>query len=41
MRLAIEKHDPLRVRQALTIVASAPGTPVSTIARLVAAHEGS
>ena len=32
------KHDSIRVRRALIIMASASGTPVSAIARLVAAH---
>jgi len=33
------KHDSIRVRRALIIMASASGTPVPAIARLVAAHE--
>ena len=33
------KHDSVRVRRALIIMASASGTPVPSIARLVAAHE--
>jgi transposase len=33
------KHESIRVRRALIIMASASGTPVSAIARLVAAHE--
>jgi hypothetical protein len=33
------KHGTIRVRQALIIMASASGTPVPAIARLVAAHE--
>ncbi|MDR7279896.1 transposase [Catenuloplanes atrovinosus] len=33
------KHDSVRVRRALIIMASASGTPVPAIARLVAAHE--
>jgi hypothetical protein len=33
------KHDSIRVRRALIIMASASGTPVPSIARLVAAHE--
>jgi transposase len=33
------KHGTIRVRRALIIMASASGTPVSAIARLVAAHE--
>src|SRR5688572_5830512 len=33
------KHDSVRVRRALVIMASASGTPVPAIARLVAAHE--
>ncbi|OJF10375.1 IS630 family transposase [Couchioplanes caeruleus] len=33
------KHDSVRVRRALIIMASASGTPVVSIARLVAAHE--
>lgn len=33
------KHDSVRVRRALIIMASASGTPASAIARLVAAHE--
>jgi transposase len=33
------KHDSVRVRRALIIMASASGTPVAAIARLVAAHE--
>jgi len=32
------KHESIRVRRALIIMASASGTPVSAIARLVAAH---
>src|SRR3954462_2864237 len=34
------KHESVRVRRALIIMASASGTPVPSIARLVAAHEG-
>ena len=33
------KHDSVRVRRAVIIMASASGTPVPAIARLVAAHE--
>src|SRR5919205_2232718 len=33
------KHDSVRVRRALIIMASASGTPVPAIARLVAGHE--
>src|SRR3954470_21380842 len=33
------KHESVRVRRALIIMASASGTPVPAIARLVAAHE--
>ena len=33
------KHGSIRVRRALIIMASASGTPVSAIARLVVAHE--
>src|SRR6266542_4072586 len=33
------KHGSIRVRRALIIMASASGTPVPAIARLVAAHE--
>src|SRR3982751_764000 len=33
------KHGTIRVRRALIIMASASGTPVPAIARLVAAHE--
>ncbi|MBO4207594.1 IS630 family transposase [Micromonospora echinofusca] len=33
------KHESIRVRRALIIMASASGTPVPAIARLVAAHE--
>jgi transposase len=33
------KHESIRVRRAMMIMASASGTPVSAIARLVAAHE--
>ncbi|SCG15377.1 Transposase [Micromonospora echinofusca] len=33
------KHESIRVRRALIILASASGTPVPAIARLVAAHE--
>jgi transposase len=33
------RHDSVRVRRALIIMASASGTPVPAIARLVAAHE--
>src|SRR3954447_16091332 len=33
------KYDSVRVRRALIIMASASGTPVPSIARLVAAHE--
>src|SRR5438309_8188216 len=33
------KHGSVRVRRALIIMASASGTPVPAIARLVAAHE--
>jgi len=33
------KHDSIRVRRALIILATASGTPVPAIARLVAAHE--
>ncbi|MFJ8504990.1 transposase [Streptomyces avermitilis] len=33
------EHESVRVRQALIIMASASGTPVTAIARLVAAHE--
>ena len=33
------KHESIRVRRALVIMASASGTPVPAIARLVAAHE--
>jgi transposase len=33
------KHGTVRVRRALIIMASASGTPVPAIARLVAAHE--
>ena len=33
------KHDSVRVRRALIIMASASGTPVPAIARLVAADE--
>jgi transposase len=33
------KHDSIRVRRALIIMASASGTPVPAIAKLVAAHE--
>ncbi len=33
------KHNTVRYRRALIIMASASGTPVSAIARLVAAHD--
>src|SRR5919108_369412 len=33
------KHESIRVRRAMIIMASASGTPVPAIARLVAAHE--
>src|SRR3954462_10896785 len=33
------KHESVRVRRALIIMASASGTPVPAIARLIAAHE--
>src|SRR5256885_14455298 len=33
------KHESIRVRRALIIMASASGTPVPAVARLVAAHE--
>jgi len=33
------KHDSIRVRRALIIMASASGTPVPAIARLIAGHE--
>jgi transposase len=33
------KHESIRVRRAMIILASASGTPVPAIARLVAAHE--
>nr|WP_083507371.1 hypothetical protein [Frankia sp. ACN1ag] len=33
------KHDSIRVRRALIIMASASGTPVAAIARLVVADE--
>ena len=33
------KHESVRVRRALIIMASASGTPVPAIAQLVAAHE--
>lgn len=33
------KHGSIRVRRAIIIMASASGTPVASIARLVAAHE--
>src|SRR5437763_15480368 len=33
------KHESIRVRRALIVMASASGTPVPAIARLVAAHE--
>ncbi|PRY29150.1 hypothetical protein [Umezawaea tangerina] len=33
------KHESIRVRRATTIMASASGTPVTSIARLLAAHE--
>lgn len=33
------KHESMQVRRALIIMASASGTPVPAIARLVAAHE--
>lgn len=33
------KHDSVRVRRAMIVMASASGTPVASIARLVAAHE--
>ena len=38
-RLRRGKHGSIRVRRALIIMASASGTPVSAIARLVVAHE--
>ncbi len=34
------KHDSVRVRRALIVMASASGTPVPAIARLVQAHQG-
>jgi hypothetical protein len=33
------RHESVRVRRALIIMASGSGTPVTAIARLVAAHE--